>query len=274
MDNLTQLLPQPSRELPLRGAYLAHELDNQPRRAGLPFVYSNFVVSLDGRIAIPHPSGRGQMVPTDIANDRDWRLYQELAAQADLILSTGRYLRDWADGRAQEILQVDDPRFADLRDWRRQHGMHPHPDIAIISGSLDFPIPQVLTAEGRKAIVVTMGDPDPDRVKEIEAQAGTVIVAGEDRISGRSMLAQMADLGYRCVYSGAGPRVLHLLLRERLLDRIYLTHANRVLGGTPYSTIVEGDLFEPAVDFRLNTVYLDTEALGGLGQLFVSYDRA
>lgn len=29
------------------------------------------------------------MVPKNTANERDWRLYQELAAQADLIISSG-----------------------------------------------------------------------------------------------------------------------------------------------------------------------------------------
>ena len=83
------------------------------------------------------------MVPKDTANERDWRLFQELAAQADLIISSGRYLRDWADGRAQEILQTDDPRFADLRQWRQDRGLSPQPDIAIISGSLNFPVPEM-----------------------------------------------------------------------------------------------------------------------------------
>ncbi len=62
------------------------------------------------------------MVPKDTSNPRDWRLYQELAAQADLFLSTGRYLRDWAEGNAQEILQMDNPKFADLREWRIARG--------------------------------------------------------------------------------------------------------------------------------------------------------
>ena len=36
-----------------------------------------------------------------------------------LVITTGRYLRDYAAGKAQEILRVyDDPRFADLKAWR------------------------------------------------------------------------------------------------------------------------------------------------------------
>ena len=54
---------------------------------GRPFVYTNYVTSIDGRIAIPRPEGQGMMVPKETANDRDWRLFQELAVQADVIIS-------------------------------------------------------------------------------------------------------------------------------------------------------------------------------------------
>jgi hypothetical protein len=66
--------------------------------------------------------------------------------------------------------------------------------------------------------------------------------------------------------------VLHLLLAGGVLNRLYLTHANRLLGGQPFSTVVDGSLLEPAVDLQINTIYLDSQALDGLGQLFVSYD--
>lgn len=273
MDDLIRLFPQPAQETRFKGAYLAHDLRQHYGDSGEAFVYTNFVVSIDGRIAIPHPSGSGLMVPKDTANERDWRLYQELAAQADIIISSGRYLRDWADGRAQEILEVDDPRFFDLRDWRRQMNIPPQPDIAIISASLRFPIPEVLTTEGRKVVVFTTADPDPARVSEIEDQAGRVIVAGENSVDGAIMIKKLNELGYKCVYSGAGPRIMHLLLAGGVLNRIYLTFANRVLGGSPYSSLVEGPLLSPTADFTLNSLYLDRHSLGGLGQLFFSYDR-
>jgi riboflavin biosynthesis pyrimidine reductase len=273
MDQLIQLYPLPTQEIPFKGAYLAHDVRQQAQRSGTAFVYANFIVSIDGRIAVPHPSGDGLMVPKDTANERDWRLFQELAAQADIIISSGRYLRDWADGRAQEILQVDDPRFADLRAWRESRGLAPQPDIAIISGSLRFPIPDVLTVGGRKVIVFTTANPDPDRVKEIEAQAGKVVVAGRTSVDGAEMVEQLAQLGYQTVYSAAGPKVLHLLLAGGVLDRLYLTHANRLLGGQPYAGIVEGALLEPATDLTIDTIYLDPDGLEGLGQLLVSYNR-
>ncbi len=273
-ESVLQLYPLPAGERPLSHLYLSHNLRQYSQQTGRAFVYSNFVVSLDGRIAIPHPTRPGLTVPQSIANERDWRLFQELAAQADILISSGRYLRDWADGRAQEILLIDDPRFADLRDWRQSQGLPPQPDIAIISGSLDLPIPDVLTAGGRKVVVFTTANPNPDRVAEIESQAGRVVVAGETRVDGALLVQHMTEMGYQTVYSAAGPKIMHLLLAGSILDRLYLTHANRLLGGRPYATTVEGALLEPAANLSINTIYLDAHALDGLGQLLVSYNRA
>ena len=151
-----------------------------------PLVYANFVASLDGRIAVPGPTGSGLMVPRQVANSRDWRLFQELAVQADVVISSGRYLRDYASGHAQEILRVyDDPQFADLAQWRVQHGLSPQPDIAVISASLDFPVPEALLAGGRRVVIFTTEQADPQRVRELEAQAGQVVTAGETSVTRR-----------------------------------------------------------------------------------------
>ena len=272
MENIKQLYPDYVPELPLKGTYLAHDLRQFGIRNGRPYIYSNYITSVDGRIAIPREDGSGMTVPKDTANERDWRLFQELAVQADLIISSGRYLRDWAEGRAQEILRVDDPQFADLRQWRLDRGLSPQPDIAIISGSLRFPIPDVLTTGGRKVIVFTTASADPDRIQEIEDRAGRVIVAGEKGVEGAEMARHMAELGYESVFNSTGPKVLHLLLVGRALDRLYVSFANRLLGGQPFSSIVEGPLLTPAVDLNTNTIYFDEFGLKGLGQMFVSYD--
>lgn len=272
MDNIQQIYPTPHQELPLKGIYLSHNLRKGALNVGGVYIYANFIASVDGRIAVPDPHGKGLMVPKQTANERDWRLFQELAAQADLIISSGRYLRDWADGKAQEILQVDDPRFADLRAWRKEQGLAPQADLAIISGSLRFPIPEVLTIGGRKVIVFTTADPDPERVAEIEAKAGKVYIAGDDSVDGSRMVQTMYELGYHTVYSAAGPKILHLLLKARVLNRLYMTFANRILGGTLFATIVDGGQITPAVDLKIQRIYLDPAGLDGLGQLFVTYD--
>lgn len=273
-ESILQLYPSPSVERELRGTYLSHDLRGRATAKHGPYIYANFVSSLDGRIAIERPRGKGMMVPETTANDRDWRLYQELAAQADLILSTGRYLRDWAEGRAQEILQTDNPNFADLREWRLARGLKPQPDIAILSSSLEFPLPEVLTENGRQAVFFTTANPNPKRVREIESKAGRVFVAGKKRVSGVLLRQRIQELGYGTVYSGAGPKVLHMLLQGAVLDRLYLTFANRILGGKEFDTIVTGSLLKAPAGFRMDSLYYDPAVFDGLGQLFLGYNRS
>lgn len=274
-EDILQLYPAPNREIPLKGLYLREDLRTESEMLGRAFVYSNFITSLDGRIAIPHPSGEGLMVPDQIANDRDWRLFQELAVQADILITSGRYLRDYVEGRAQEILRVhEDPAFDDLREWREQQGMPPFPDLAVISASLNFPLPDLLTWGERSVVVVTTSSSDPERRRAMEEKVGNVIIAGDATVEGKAFVDGLSELGYKTVYSTSGPKVLHLLLKAGVLDRLFLTFAHRFLGGSPFSSIVEGELLEPAQDFRLRAAYLDPHALDASGQLLTTYDRA
>lgn len=273
-ENVLKLYPAPTREVPLKGVYLGEDLRAQSEKLGKALVYSNFITSLDGRIAIPHPSGTGMTVPNQIANDRDWRLFQELAVQADIIITSGRYLRDYVEGRAQEILRVyEDPAYADLREWREQQEMPPFPDLAVISSSLDFPLPDLLTSGDRSIVVVTTQNADPERLDAMREEVTNVIIAGEQSVEGKPLVDGLTKLGYKTVYSTTGPKVLHLLLKDGVLDRLYLTVAHRLLGGSPFSSIVEGDLLKPAQDFQLRSVYLDPHALDGSGQLLTAYER-
>ena len=56
-DNVQQLYPLPAAERPLKGLFLSHDLRQYGEASGRCYVYSNFVSSIDGRIAIPHPLG-------------------------------------------------------------------------------------------------------------------------------------------------------------------------------------------------------------------------
>jgi riboflavin biosynthesis pyrimidine reductase len=288
-QSILQLYPQPTQELPLQGLYLNHNLRQYSNQNGRAYLFSNYVVSLDGRIAIPHPSRPGFIVPKAITNDRDWRLLQELTAQSDIILSTGRYMRDIEDGRAQEFLQIGDPKFDDLREWREKQGMALYPDVAIISRSLDFSVPKMLIEGGRKVLIFTTANPNPNRVAQLEDQAGQVIIAGEgdsnvggdnvgddndDSIDGVKMVAHLTLMGYQVIFAASGPKILHMLLAASVLDRLYITQTSRILGGDPFSAIVEGLTFDPPYDMTLHALYYDPHAPANLGQLLACYDRA
>ena len=83
---LLRLYPGPPQEVELRGLYLRQELHRQGSPHA-PFVYADFVSSLDGRIAI------ADRVPAELTAVRDLRLLLELQAQADCVITHGGYLR-------------------------------------------------------------------------------------------------------------------------------------------------------------------------------------
>ena len=273
-DKIFQLYPAPSREVSLRGLYLEHDLRARAEALDRVFVCANFISSLDGRIAVPDSSGKGVTLAEAITNPRDWRLFQELAVQADILITSGRYLREYTTGVKQEILQInDDPQFEDLQNWRLSRGISPQPDLAVISNRLDFDVPPALLGDDRSLLIFTTKSADADQIQRLKDQGATILFAGEERVDGQELCAHLTELGYRTAYSGAGPKVLHLLASSGVLDRLYLTSANRLLGGEPYASILEGPLLDPPIDLKLNTLYFDPYGIEGLGQLFASYDR-
>jgi riboflavin biosynthesis pyrimidine reductase len=273
-DKILQLYPAPSREVSLLGLYLEHNLRAHAEGRERVFVGANFVSSLDGRIAVPDSSGKGITLAEAITNPRDWRLFQELAVQADILITSGRYLRQYSTGVKQEILQIyDDPQFEDLQNWRLSRGLSSQPDLAVISSRLDFDVPPALLGDDRSLLIFTTKSADPDQIQRLKDQGATILFAGEESVDGQELCAHLTELGYRTAYSGAGPKVLHLLASSGVLDRLYLTFANRLLGGDPYASILEGPLLDPPLGLQLNTLYFDAYGIEGSGQLFASYDR-
>jgi riboflavin biosynthesis pyrimidine reductase len=271
--SVTRLYPLPALEFPLGGLYLG-----QAMRSGSdgekPFVYSNFITSLDGRIAIAQQGTSTRQVPAAIANPRDWRLYQELAGHADILITSGRYFRQSEIGEAQDRLPVSDhPDFADIRDWRSRQGLAAQPDIAILSRSLAIPPESLGAYQNRRIIVMTGRRSDADRQARLRDLGVEVIAAGEDRaVDGAELVSRLADKGYASLYAIAGPDVLHTLLQAKVLDRLYLTTTHQLLAGEHFDTLTSGKNFDPALGLRLTSLYLDRHAPAGASQWFSTFE--
>jgi riboflavin biosynthesis pyrimidine reductase len=272
MSTLLRLFPAPVEAVPLEGLYLAQALRTlgDPARA---FVYSNFIASLDGRIALKSSHADPGTVPDAITNPADWRLFQELAAQADVVITSGRYARQLAKGGAQDVLPVSEKsQYQDLLAWRQAHGLTPQPAVVIVSASLNVPITETLSRGGRSVFVATGSKADASRVQALEDRGVSVLYAGTDwQVQGRSLIEALQQQGFRTVYSTAGPQVLATLLADRPLDRLYLTQVHRLLGGEDYATLIEGTQLCPPVDLELCALYYEAPAGDQVGQIFSVY---
>lgn len=274
-EHVVRLFPVPACERPVEGLYLGHVVPPcSERMREDAFVYTNFIASLDGRISQPQPGTGLRAVPTALANRRDWRLYAELAAQADVLLTTGAHLRAVAAGRHGNLLTLDDPADADIVAWRRGQGLPADIPCAAVSGTLRIPA-QALCAHHAGPLLIITGEAAAAAQSRVLTDAGIEVVGvdGGPRLSGRAIFDALIARGYRRVYCIGGPRLLHALLEADVVDRLYLTFAQVILGGDRYDTLTQGPRLEPPRGFDLRELYFDPYAPVHAGQLFACFDR-
>jgi riboflavin biosynthesis pyrimidine reductase len=271
--SILRLYPLPAGEYPLERLYLAQEMA-PAAGSDKPFVYSNFIASLDGRIAVAREGRATHQVPAAIANPRDWRLYQELAGRADILITSGRYFRQSEIDEAQDRLPLSSqPDYRDIHEWRSGRGLAAQPDIAILSRSLEIPLRSLEGYRNRRIIVCTGRHADAGRMARLAENGVEVVVAGADRsVDGAALITKLATIGYANIYAVAGPGVLHTLLEAGALNRLYLTLTHQLLGGVQFDTLTRGGRLDPVLDLRLVSLYLDPHAPAGAGQWFSAFE--
>ena len=271
---MIQLFPVPGRERQLEGLYL-DEILPAPTGGVPALVYANFVTSLDGRVAVTDDDGTSRL-PQGLTNPRDWRLFQELQAHADCLVSHGGYLRALAAGRLGNVLQVGvGEGSGDIVRWRAARGMTEQPAVAIVSASLDIPIPETLAEHGQPVHVLTTTAANDDRRAALEEAGYDVVTTGTGPwVRARDAVEALAERGCRRLYLQTGPGMLGSALRDRVLARLYLTISHRLIGGGRFDTMVRGAPLGAAGGLRLGTLYLDEGPSLDCGQLFARFDTA
>lgn len=268
---LRELYPAPG-EIPLEGLYLCHDL----RRAVSPghvYVYSNFIASLDGRIAVARADDAEPAIPESTANPRDWRLLLELAAPADALIVSGRYLRQIGEGVAQAPPPFEGDAPEDLLALRAQSGLPDQPALVVVSNSLELPLDVLARYRHRRVIVATSASARAEPAHRLAGAAIEIIRVGDERVEGERLIGALAECGFELVYSIAGPAVMHTLLEANVLRRLYLTTVLRVLSGTRYATMATGKQLDVPYDFELAALYLDEAGPDGVQQLLQIFDH-
>jgi riboflavin biosynthesis pyrimidine reductase len=270
VPDVLRLIPQPGGRLPIRGLLLDHDLRSTVGPAET-LVYTAFVVSVDGRIAVDAQGDGDLSVPATLANERDWRLFQELVAQADAVIVSGRYVRERGEGSGQSVFDyLEDEGHADLVSWRRTQHLPERPVLVIVSNSLDFDPGVALTMSDR-VIVVTAGTTPVGAGRRLESNGLDVVRGGATNVTGEELVATLAERGHRIVFSAAGPEVFHTLVTGNALDLVFATQVQRLLGGERYASMLEHDLPDTPCDVLIEAMYLDEHHPGPGGQLITRY---
>jgi riboflavin biosynthesis pyrimidine reductase len=261
-----ELFPDAGVEKDLDGLHLGHDMRSRSGPTS-PFVSSGFISSIDGRIGVEGTVG----APQTLANDRDWRLFKELMAQADVVLVSARYVRDIARGSAQSIIpDPADPKGDDLIQYRLTRGLPPRPAVAVITTTGDFD--PTTAAALSDNVIIAHGAPVDAETARSWADAGldSAHVGTDGGVDVNLLMESLTERGHRVVFSAAGPRVLSMLVP--VLDALYVTIGSQLLGGRSFMTLLDGDVLVPSKGFTIRSVYLDRHAPAGTDQIFIEFE--
>jgi riboflavin biosynthesis pyrimidine reductase len=246
-----------------------------PRSGPRPYVYSNFVTSLDGVVSLNikgHDSG------ADISgfSVQDRMVMGLLRAIADAVVIGSGTLR--ADRRHVWTAASVFPHFAEeFRQLRGSLGLSSEPLNVIVSGSGDLDLRLPIFTAGKVPVLIcttVAGAKRLRRQRVSEAIEIRTIRTLRGSIPARSILGATcsSDRGQRILVEG-GPRLLGDFYAASLIDDQYLTLAPQIAGreaGDHRLSLVMGELFAPtdALWGRL------VDARRGSSHLFLRYSFA
>ncbi len=284
MQMVNQVFPV-KKQVPLEGLYLSQKLREMAMQIGRSIVLTNFLTDQNGVIAKSNNDGHFQ-VPAELKNSSDWRLFQELMAQADVTISGGSYFKRLAANGGQDILYQFEPgnAFEKLGQWRLSAGYKKRsPDLAVVTRHLDFGLPEALLKSDRRIIILTTnGVAASDKARALRDAGATILGNGETGVDGDRVIATLADqMGYRVIMMASGPHILHLLLAANRLDLFYVTQAQVKIPfddpATVQTVLPEGKKIGELPEFRLAHHFVQedvvTEDESVISQSFFRYDR-
>jgi riboflavin biosynthesis pyrimidine reductase len=217
-----QLLPEPASVQ--ASELLAGLRPGSRARADRPCTAANFAASADGHATF---AGRSR----DLGDDGDREMFHGLREQVDAVLAGTGTMRTERYGR----IIPDDAR----RGRRLAAGLTAEPLACMVTRSGDIPTAIPLFDEPEARIVIFSAH----EIAPIRCAAQVAVVRLEPELPAlTSALGRLRrDHGVRSLLCEGGPTLLGALLREGLVDELFLTLAPKLTGGGHGPPISSGE---------------------------------
>jgi riboflavin-specific deaminase-like protein len=179
----------------------------------------NFVVSLDGAVAVEGRSG-------SLGSPGDRRIFTLLRALADGVLV----------GSGTAAAEGYGPVTADSRvgRLRTELGRPATAPVVVVSRRASLDPRSGLVADAvSPTVLVTCGSADGDRRATLAAAGVRVLVCGEDDVDLALALDRLAELGIEQVLCEGGPALLHAALAAGVVDELDLSISPSLVGTGP-----------------------------------------
>ncbi|HEX3628656.1 MAG TPA: dihydrofolate reductase family protein [Verrucomicrobiae bacterium] len=197
----------------------------------LPFVFSNFAMTADGKIAF----ASREFVP--FGSDRDREHMMELRATADAVMSGARTVET-----PGVTLGPGGRKFQRLRMRR---GLGEHNLRVIVSGNASIDVHAEIFKHRFSPIIVLVGQRAPaKRVRELQHVADDVGVFGDRDIELPQALQWLhKKWGVKRLLCEGGSVLHEAVIRADLLDELHLTICPCIFGGRTAPTLADGPGF-------------------------------
>jgi riboflavin-specific deaminase-like protein len=211
----------------------------------LPFVFSNFAMTADGKIAFAN----GKFVP--FGSKRDFEHIYELRATADAVMCGARTVEVTGT-----ILGNGDDKF---RKLRLNHRLAEFPLRVIVSGSGSInPNAKIFKKRFSPIVILTTARISKANLKKLRDVADEVKICGKMEINFSSALGWLREKwNVRRLLCEGGGELHGALIRANLLDELHLTISPKIFGGRTAPTIADGAevfLLPDAARFKLKSV--------------------
>jgi riboflavin biosynthesis pyrimidine reductase len=230
-----------------------------------PCLYSNFVSTIDGIVALPSVPQSNVLIADSSEGDRF--VMGLLRAFADVVLVGAGTLAASPQGTwlAEKVYPPAREAFAELR---RCHGRRERPEVAILTGHGSIDPAHPVLASG--ALVLT-SEPGAATLEGKLPEAATTLVLGEaTAIDLRLVVQALLERGQRTILCEAGPHTHGRLLEQRLVDELFLTISPLLAGDrghlSRYGLAEAADLLPPGLRAHLVSVHRHED------HVFLRYD--
>jgi riboflavin biosynthesis pyrimidine reductase len=192
-----------------------------------PRLYTNFVATVDGIVAIPSVASSNKLIAAGSASDRFVMGLLRACADA-LVIGSGTLA---ASPRSVWTPEQAFPDAADgFAELRRRLGRRPGPEVVVLtaSGQVDPAHP----AFEAGAVVVTTTEGAARLAPRLPGAAVVIPLGAGPDLDAAATVAALRDRGHRLILSEGGPHTVGPLLSAGLVDELFLT-VSPLLAGRP-----------------------------------------
>jgi len=211
----------------------------------LPFVFSNFAMTADGKIAF----GGGKFTP--FGGKLDLEHLYELRATADAVMCGARTVETTGT-----ILGNGGEKF---RKLRLKHGLAEFPLRVLVSGSGSVnPAAKIFKKRFSPIVVLTTARIPTANLKQLLDVADEVKICGKSQINFPAALRWLLEKwNVKRLLCEGGGELHHALISAGLVDELNLTICPKIFGGQNAPTIADGSGFSRLADaaqFKLKSI--------------------